>query len=271
MKRRTFYVVNLDRGRIFTLCVLTISFLVVAYATGYRMGRKHPEPPDYAQLQPQSDPLRSSVLMQDELRTDVDPSVPPLSGEPAGMSTSLVEGNPGLPESAPRMEAAALAPPAEKRESTTPLPLEEKRNRIGDVVKGKAEVEQAKKEARPAREKKTTRKKEPARKPVAMKNTRSPEKENVGITEKPEGTTFRNTAQGKEAGYHALQIGSYYSEKAASSMSDTLRKQGFHPYVEQSNGKYNVRLGRSTTKEGVGQLEKNLRSKFYDPVHVKIP
>ncbi len=39
MKRRTFYIINLDRNRIFILTVLFVGLICVAYATGFRFGR----------------------------------------------------------------------------------------------------------------------------------------------------------------------------------------------------------------------------------------
>ncbi len=39
MKKRTFYIINLDRNRILVLSVLFIGFILVAYATGLRIGR----------------------------------------------------------------------------------------------------------------------------------------------------------------------------------------------------------------------------------------
>lgn len=244
------------------------------------MGRQHPEPPDYSRLEPPGDPLQSSLLMQDELKPEMDPSAEtilppasPLSASPAPEENARLADQPMQSPVASEISPLRSVPSsAIEREATAAIPTrEEKRSRIADAINRQKESEKPKKEVRPVREKKVTRKKESVRKPLAMKNTAPAEKESVGVTEKPESTTFRNTAKGKDPAYHALQIGSYYSEKAASSMTETLRKQGFHPYVEQSNGKYNVRLGRSSSRDGVNQLEKNLRAKFYDPVHVKIP
>ncbi|HNJ05886.1 MAG TPA: hypothetical protein PLB73_16615, partial [Leptospiraceae bacterium] len=38
MKKRIFYVINLDRGRILVLSVLVTGFMLISFATGYRFG-----------------------------------------------------------------------------------------------------------------------------------------------------------------------------------------------------------------------------------------
>lgn len=43
MKKRTFYIINLDRGRITTLAILLIGFILVSFATGYRFGNNGPQ------------------------------------------------------------------------------------------------------------------------------------------------------------------------------------------------------------------------------------
>jgi len=40
VKKRTFYIINLDRSRIITLAILFVGFILAAFATGYRSGKK---------------------------------------------------------------------------------------------------------------------------------------------------------------------------------------------------------------------------------------
>ncbi|MEQ9363194.1 MAG: SPOR domain-containing protein, partial [Leptospirales bacterium] len=67
---------------------------------------------------------------------------------------------------------------------------------------------------------------------------------------------------------YSLQIGAFSSRAASERRAATLQKQGFHPYIIESRGKFIVRVGKSDTAKGLWKLETGLRKNQYAPMRV---
>lgn len=127
MKRRTFYIINLDRNRLFILTVLFVGLLAAAYATGFRLGRTQGpsagvEALSYQDLMglPDEENAAGGLAPGELPPSDLSelPDEHPLRQNPAGDSSAVA--NSGIPAvqgaagELDRQPGAALAP--------TPLP-----------------------------------------------------------------------------------------------------------------------------------------------------
>ncbi|MCR9145187.1 MAG: SPOR domain-containing protein [bacterium] len=78
----------------------------------------------------------------------------------------------------------------------------------------------------------------------------------------------RETTQSNSRKTYSLQLGAFSSRAASDRMAATLKKQGFHPYIVQSRGKFLVRVGKSDTAKDLWKLETGLRKNKYAPMRV---
>lgn len=66
-----------------------------------------------------------------------------------------------------------------------------------------------------------------------------------------------------EVPYYTFQMGAFQTEAKANDLVAKLKKDGFHPYLKQTSGKVNVRVGRSTSRRDLWSLEHELKKHNY--------
>lgn len=362
MKKRVFYVINLDRGRIWILTTLLVSTLLFAFATGFRVGAARPgdsganagtigdrgfggpEELELAELGPTTG-QQESLDALDPLEANGDVSAdaalenaghspfekrPGLNG-PHANDGAFARDNPGsqfdstatgaaerqrdLDErrrlAAAREAAEKRAKAERERRAAAAKSLAAKRKAEAErksknsaQKKGKAlakknsaqsaKSKQSKKTAAPSVAKKSGADKsvasaKPAGNPrSALLDTSSGKLRMANISKQPPGATASSQKKSaakastdarpapakKESATkgarktYSLQIGAFSSRAAGDRMAATLKKQGFHPYIVESRGKFIVRVGKSDTAKGLWKLETRLRKNQYAPMRV---
>ncbi|MCE9598490.1 MAG: SPOR domain-containing protein [Spirochaetia bacterium] len=302
MKKRVFYVINLDRGRILMMSVLIVGFLLISFATGYRFGLGGTAD------QPAGRDSHSDAFM-DPARQGLDRSLPaneidsPKLASPGDLST--------LPEvEKPKPEARSIEQKDKHAVTRDREPRrEDRRSNLSE--KRPAKQEKTERPVKPARADKTDRadkntrhdrvtskpeKQRSADKTQTTEKPRATDKSQVARPGKPETKTTKTQASEKnrkpQAGESAVlepkgtmrlanvpaakpassfQLGTFSSRDAANRMSDQLKKQGFDAGLTQANGKFSVRVGKSTDDAELKRIEEKLRQKNYSPIRVRIP
>lgn len=144
MKRRTFYIINLDRNRLFIMTVLFVGLLAAAYATGFRLGRAQGpgvgvEALSYQDLMGTPDPARQAGAYPGEgvyVEGEVPGALPGPDGALPPEEGSLPGPNGALPLSDP-------LPTGEAGEALAPKPLERSGNNDDARARERREREEA--------------------------------------------------------------------------------------------------------------------------------
>lgn len=353
MKKRVFYVINLDRGRIWILATLLVSTLLFSFATGFRVGGSQSpalsggparqsqqmelaelgattgSPGDSTEeLSGTSNALDSDEagdLDERDALDDANHGESPFEKnrgpnqqqqeyqqrQSARQDGTYSLSNPALSvtdsssEPAPRRVSAndnrkskskSKATTQKKKNLTTKRKTKvAKKSKSSAQKKGTNSANNKKNQKKVAKNKtkKQVAQKQSSKQKSKAKSTRTPASgdnprsalldtesgslrmSNISKT-KPAvtGSTGASSANAKTAAKtaahktYSLQLGAFSSQAASGRMAATLKKQGFHPYIVQSRGKYLVRVGKSDTAKGLWKLETGLRKKKYAPMRI---
>ena len=289
MKKRIFYVINLDRGRLWILAILLVSTLLFAFATGFRVGQARANGMPGEQLSAASDgafeQLAELPPLDAESENEIADNPDGADGE-AELSANL-DRDGADSESGSRLSLANES--SSERSGRSPFEIDDRRERSTpepvrraqpepDVIK-KKQTQSAPKKSTNA-ERKSERTPAPsADKKLAQKKSETKQNPRSALLEsgseklrmsniskaKPKSPTVDEQ---KSTRTYSLQLGAFSSEGAANRMAATLKKQGFHPYIVQSKNRYLVRVGRSDSAKGLWPLESGLREKQYAPMRV---
>ena len=252
MKRRVFYVVNLDKGRLLALGLFILGALVLSFSTGYRFANTseaaslhEPEKQDQMPLAFDSpDSANPESLSLNHVSDDDNGE----RNEPEKKQSDEKKG-----QTDRTSEDLSLKPaqaPSTRKEKSRP----ESKNSVSfsDIAK--------KNETRDAP---PVKKSEPARKPAPAKKPEASKKE-------PAKKEAPRKEPAKPAKMYTLQMGAFSSRGAANRMAEQIRKEGLQPYVVTSGNLHLVRLGRSKTKSGLDAEEKKLRAARFRPITVSV-
>jgi len=306
VKKRVFYVINLDRSRIIVLGVLITGFLLISFATGYRFGTNPGiESRDLgAQMQAQEEALMdpSRQGLERSLPADEPALQPPTQDKPEPARSTREQLRDSAPAKAPERPAESRRPAEPQRRTREPerrpqtAPREEKnqRNRAPEPRRDRApararrEEKQAPatrgarnesrqsapvKEDRHARPERTDAQNRREAKPdqaVKLEPEKGLRMANSGGNPRPTGDSAA-PAKSSTGSMRSLQLGSFTSRVAAGRMESELKKQGFESAVVSVNGKFAVRVGRSASDSDIAKLERQLKQKNYNPVRVNLP
>lgn len=276
MKKRVFYVVNLDRSRILVLGVLITGFLLISFATGYRFGNTGSgiENRDLGAMQAQEEAL------MDPSRQGLDRSLPADEPSLQAPAPSPERRERSAPEPGPSAPARDREPKQENRTRRPASVREEKKERTSQSSRQPAKREE-KEVRRPAR----TEPKQAARRDQRAKaepeKRRDPPKQTQAVKLEPEKSMRMSNAAGDRApeepqasparAMRSLQLGSFASRTAADRMDAQLKKQGFESAVVSVRGKFAVRVGRSASEADIARIERQLKQKNYNPVRINLP
>ncbi len=282
MKKRVFYVINLDRSRILVLSVLVTGFMLIAFATGYRFGSSSEPRRDLGAQEVFMDPARQGLdrsiaspensLAQPDAKPDAKPADKPLADpqparrdreEPSEVKPRAQEKK---PEARPQVRPNRAAPHRETAQKS-----EDKKEKADKRNPEKpARVSDRARSEKPAPAKPVKENRDRAAKTESKPNpqAKKDQKDRSSAVLEPEHSMRMSDAA--PAQNRSFQLGSFSSKDAASRMTDSLKKQGFSPSIVQAGGKYMVRVGNSS-RDDLAQLEKQLRAKNYSPVRVAAP
>lgn len=308
MKKRTFYVVNLDKSRILVIGLLFLGFILTAYATGYRVGQKPVADLDKPRdTQPLSLPDSGDSIYskQDDSRQKLDEP----SGERPEKNDRKVDDRVDLSNRFPekpkpgklpvmRDETKLVDKPLAKNSpKRTPVKKKEhlaktEKNEKSDKTEKSEKKETAKVKSPDLKESgKST--KDPVKKEITEEKKETAKKSEKGETKNPRSalldskeTKMSNVSEGEKklddtpktsakthdssAKRYTLQVGSFQTKAAAERMLDSLKHQGFDARLQASQGNFAVRVGRPGKPAELEKMESNLKKKNYAPIRVAV-
>lgn len=272
MKRRVFYVVNLDKSRMTAISIFAVGTLLLAFATGYRMGNS-PEPSHSEHATNEARAFDAEIEGREDYSLNAVPSDREASRqdrEPESRET---------PEEESRTESLNSAELSLKAaDADDPVPAYKKpRNSVtfSDIARQSDRKDTRPKESKkpspaPAKQKPAPRK-EPSKEPIVKKKTptqaKPPQKEKK---QTPAVEEKQVKKEKKPAAIYTLQLGAFTSRSAANRMAEQIRKEGMNPYVVKSGNLHLVRLGRSESRQGLNAEEKKLREARFRPITVTV-
>ncbi len=234
MRTRVFYVINLDKSRILYLTVIFTGLLLIAFATGYRMGtasappaampeplteKSESDPSDFPEMQPvPEEAARESSWFSLFFPETTEPEKP--------ASLSFTEDDPkSFREIALNRDDEANEEP--EQVSDTPNPraalLDSESLSLSNIAPGPATDTKIKKPAEETQER------------------------------KPASDNYR----------YSFQIASFKDRSKAEAAAEKLRKDGFDPFIEETSGKFTVKTGRADSRRDLWNLESRLKKKDY--------
>ncbi len=306
MKKRTFYVVNLDKSRILVIGLLFLGFVLTAYATGYRVGQKpvadleRPRDREPLSMPDSGDSIYSK--REDEPRQKTEESSSERSDKLDRKADDRVDLSNRFPEKPKPGKLPVMREPRKIEDrpvaKSTPIKKKDRPAKTEKIEKtekketAKAKTSETKEISKPAAKDPVKKeipeeKKETAKKPekseksdkVEARNPRSAlldSKEtklsNVSETDKKTAETPKTSAKTHEtsAKRFTLQVGSFQTKAAAERMLDSLKHQGFDARLQASQGNFAVRVGRPGKPADLEKMESNLKKKNYAPVRVAV-
>lgn len=245
MKKRMFYIVSLDTQRLLILSILLGGFLLLAFTTGYRMGRTEPPSPITERLQ--AERLEAQRLPIDTTEpTDRASTEAAQETDETPRQQSNRNEQTEQPESGTERQNASVAfrSPA-LFDRSNPEPEESDRNTRNDrnnENNNDSESEQSGSEGSEILE----------------------YGDSIRLSNRPE--TTERTPPPIE---YSLQIAAFRGPVSANRQKQILIDDGFDPYIVQQSGMYLVRVGKTRNPTELNSLERQLREKDYSPMRVQ--
>ena len=289
MKQRTFYVVNLDRGRIMMLLVVLIGFVLIAFASGLRYGRSA-LPVSQAQGQaPQLGALQEQGAANGTMQASRPMDAPGSQTADLGNSSREIPRNPdemdglvrnslrppGGPAPADRhlkVPERRVAQPNTEPATTRTRPKDTRRaaRRKRQARRARTANERRTKEAAQAPGKKTEQKTGSRHAPrTALRNVSHADRRNKAAPTKNQSPGLEPTA-GRPAESYLLQMGTYRYASAAARQVNLLKKQGFPARVSRRGRIHKVLVGGRLDRKEVDDLRERLRKKKHAPIVVRV-
>ena len=250
MKKRVFYVINLDRSRILTLAALLSGFLVISFLVGYEIGNSTALPPGMPGDSDFQFPRNGTGSDLADASSTEDSSSRHSSGESETASRERIDSDPvkGIPL---------------RSLSEVVLPLD-RRNR----------QESQSENSRQSGQTQDRKKDGPERKDQSDSTGSTPgksksKKERSPVLKKKDSIRLANVDDGKKETApspanrkkYSFQVGAFSTDTAASRMIRQLKSEGFDPYTVPSGGKKLVRVGKASNRAALNSLEKKLEEK----------
>ncbi|MCB1167935.1 MAG: SPOR domain-containing protein [Leptospiraceae bacterium] len=261
MKKRVFYVVNLDKNRLLALSIFVGGTLVMAFATGYRFGRTDenlgPQQAQQSAFDNASQTPTTSSVDSDSLESDREES-DPLERRQSDSELSLKSASPDE-EARPAVKTESKTEPSKKKKPESVS--------FSDIARKQDDSTPRKKEPTPAYKKPEKSKPKPANQVTEKKKTTKP---SPAALVKKETAPTQAKEKPRSGPIYTLQLGAFTSRGAANRMAEQIRKEGMQPYVVKSGNLHLVRLGRSEKESGLKEEEKKLRAAKFRPIKVTV-
>ncbi len=285
MKRRVFYVIHLDRNRIFFLVFTFASLILFSFAVGKGIGEsqavqenrlntifsyQEQKPKQELETKSLPDKTTAETLVKDSKQDDV----------------KLLAGH-NLKDSQAKQPSLTYEPKIRKAK-TQPLHLANVTNNkktVAKVNKNKVKVVRKKiktkmvtlKQKKPSVQKitastvvastnKKTKPKENNRFRFANSNPTNSKRKDRVLTP---ATSIKKPRPSDKKNVYQLQLGAFRSAGAAQRMVEELVRYGFSSQVNKRGNLHVVQVGKSTSSLGkIKGLEERLRNKDYFPLRV---
>ena len=268
MKKRIFYVINLDRGRIMTLLILFGAFISISFISGFHMGKTSSGMPLY------SADGEVSYLNEKNYGIPMDHSQPSqslLSGN--GESLTRISGM----EEPEKNKPAQKEPAAEKKSSSKPAARPAPKP-VPKVKKEPVTIKTASKKPSPPPVKKTSTAPTAKSKSEISRTTAQPQKSPEQNPRSPllgadniklSGADAASSSAASNNVKYSLQIGAFNNNETAQRMKNQLSNEGFNAYVVSHGSHYKVRVGKSMDTKALESMETRLKSKKFASYRIK--
>ncbi len=247
MKKRIFYIINLDNRRIAVLGIVFTGLLAVAFATGYRLGRSDESDP-YAKLAENDlhlDQSDFSINSEESANTDV-------NSLNTGKREDTESGDTKAPSRGISIASQeTVSPEADKKPITVKTSSREKSNVT--TFQSAPEV-----------------KRDTNKRNVVLQSDAAVKLSDIGTGQK-RVTTNNNKATSEkkqidvqeDREFYSFQMGAFSDKGSADRLKSTLEKDGFSPYIKKMGSRYSVRVGKSTSRRRLWGLEAKLKKYDY--------
>jgi len=255
VKKRVFYVINLDKKRILMIGTIFTGMVFFSFLIGFRLGNDRTN---------RMDPL--SFRVPEPERSPFDPE---------GME-------PGKRETMKQSDEAFPPEPEDRNDTATPerrnvdtftrkdLPREqspvksETRRKKRETVKKKTQRKAERSKKKTATKKKSkseivsTKKEKPKAEEKPKHNVRAP----ILVSDSVKLANYSDKANDK--GGYTLQTGAFSDRDSALRMKAALEKHGIHgAYITEISGTYRVRVGKSLSDQQADALKEKLKQKKF--------
>jgi len=278
VKKRIFYVINLDRGRILTLSMLFGAFICVSFISGFQIGKNKSGMPLYS--------AQGDVSYLNENNY----GLPILEKNPSETNSSIDSGKKLTRigrEISKEKDLSSSEEPEKEREikennknneirkvQDKPVISKKKEKQLKNTArKEKTLKNQSKKKAKAEKKKETVSKSKvntssKSGKTLSVKqndNPRSPLLNSLN-TKLTSGDMKKSPSSVEK---YSLQIGAFNNNETASRMKNQLVSEGFHAYIVKSGSQYKVRVGKSLNSDKLDKMESKLKTKKYASYRIK--
>ena len=252
MKNRVFYILHLDRNRIFFLSFSFIGMLLFSFALGHRFAKIPPA--EREGLQKEQDfplfSLKEIETSKEEAKSE--------TGEAKTEGELVLLENESEPEGGieeKRNSELAYLPqrPYAPEHSSSPSPKERK-------AKKKVKRSSAKNLLGTPPKQKRKRVKSIAR-PKERKGK-------LRLANLNKNSSLKKIKRAKRSSY-TLQLGAFRSQDAAKRMQKELEEQGFTAQVKKKKQMHLVQIGQNLSMKEIKEVESSLRKEKYFPIRVK--
>ena len=274
MKRRIFYVLHLDRNRIFFLSFSFLSLLLFSFALGRYLGQTQfgsQEPQKFHKF-----PLFSSESSEASKKKQT-----------AGALAEALTAKDGTEAVNMNQETVLLKEEAPQR---MPEPIVNQRGAASKGAEPKNTTLASKVLKRSSSKKKNSGfRSPPMQKPAAQNFKRVPAQKVLlsqsSLPKKKKSESIKKSKQKKGAlrlanitktfpsktksKFYHLQLGAFRSRDAAQRMQKELKAQGFRTRVKKRKNVYLVRVGQKLSLEELQEIEGSLRQEKYFPIRVR--
>ncbi len=263
MKSRIFYVIHLDRNRIFFLTLLFIGFTLCSFALGNYMGE--------AQSVTNKTNLMDSFF-RDTSNRDVEEDLGKAQKEEEKkpIESDIIESDILEYKSNEVVTGAVKFPPIQPIRKVNSFPKKGKKlvqlkkanpKKIATSQKKSKKLSQFQGAVSP--KDKLIEKQVPQRIPLKRNKTNSLRLSNTGKKNPVRQKPFHSRSQSSS---YYLQLGAFRSQNSANSMLRGLKKLGFSPEIHKKGELNIIKIGDRAPVKKIEKLEKLLRENKYFPI-----
>ena len=291
MKKRVFYVINLDRGRIITISFLFGAFICVSFISGFHLGTSKSGVPlyssggnvSYLNQNNYGLPVEKSSELSHDNGSQYGRSLTRISRDIEG--ENLETENDSETKESSLDEIKTLPDQSSKRKSETSSKKKKEAEKKPSSKKTAAKKSAGKKsEVKKITEKSSAKKSASNNKTITQKkkdpgssNTKKNQIQKSPVNPKSpllgsSDVKLSNVSSDKPAAASSgmsLQIGAFSDRGTAERMKSQLAADGFSAYIISGSNRHRVRVGRALNSEKTDSLEKQLKNKKYASYRIK--
>ena len=286
MKKRIFYVINLDRSRIITISLLFGAFICASFISGFHMGTNKSGVPlynaggnvSYLNQNNYGLPVNNDIESENDNGSQYGKNLTRISQKSPDEESGMAENEPqtdtskGEIEKSEKKSVTKKSTRRIKQVSDNENKKEEKTKRARVTHKEsqiKSNNNSKSKKSESSRQKNNQISEMKKEKKSDTKESANPKSPLLGSSNaKLSAVEQSETVSGKNNSY-TLQVGAFNNKETADRMKLQLAKDGFNAYIISKGDQHRVRVGRDMNEEKMITMESQLKSKKFGSVRIK--